>query len=841
MVAWLACAVLHSVWPKPRESQRRNFCYLPLSWWLIILMHVALRRFRRFALLSVLVGCSGARPLPTSTPHVPTTRSNYDAQEAQYKRARVALLERRVDDGIIMLDALCTAKFGRACARLGLMYDMAAGVPGDPGKAAALFKRAVPMIRTECEHGSMVDCTSLAYLYAFGKGVVKDVARAIAMTKTLCEAGDGPSCDGLASTDARVRDGSPRDVDPSVHYMEKGCTAGYAPSCVQLARRLKETDQVRAIALYRRALEVGEKECAAGDVYSCVAVGHLYYTGNGVDVSHERAAKYFDFGCAGGDAKSCVAVGLQYLIGEGVTPDKTRAAQLLEQACALKSEAGCKLLAQTQASNQGGANAYTRGLLETACKEGQASICTLLAALTAGTEGKDGARVLELLEKACAANDPSGCMLLATVLTTGAGGPKNPERAAQLYERACTEGVTKGCLNLALLYAKSGLKQNPKRAAQYVEKACAAGDPVGCVAVAYLYAEGAGGTKNVARAKELFEKGCEDNDGDACAGLAWLFATEKDFVRSSAFYAKACSGGSVFGCSSLGYAYQVGRGVPVDRDRAQELLDKACDGGDVYGCIEVAKCYTGKKDVAAALLRYERACAIGDAKGCRYAASVYFEGPFAEPTRAVSLFEKACANGDLFSCTSLGGQYIEGRGVKVDRDRGLTLLGEACAKGDGRGCMALAWVELAEPGAQAKGSNHLRKAVSILEKGCSANEVDDCRNLAFLLLEAKGGLPKNPLRAAKLHEKLCVTIADSCTALGLLYADGTGVPKIATKAVELYAKGCKGDDAPGCINAGVAYANGSGVAKDTAKANEFYKAACELGNAVGCAFLQRAP
>ena len=73
-----------------------------------------------------------------------------------------------------------------------------------------------------------------------------------------------------------------------------------------------------------------------------------------------------------------------------------------------------------------------------------------------------------------------------------------------------------------------------------------------------------------------------------------------------------------------------------------------------------------------------------------------------------------------------------------------------------------------------------------------------------------------------------------CTNLGVMYANGNGVEKDFSKAVELYKKACDGGNMHGCRNLVVMHTNGNGVEKDFSKAAELFKKACDGGEMNGC-------
>ena len=66
--------------------------------------------------------------------------------------------------------------------------------------------------------------------------------------------------------------------------------------------------------------------------------------------------------------------------------------------------------------------------------------------------------------------------------------------------------------------------------------------------------------------------------------------------------------------------------------------------------------------------------------------------------------------------------------------------------------------------------------------------------------------------------------------LGLMYADGDGVPKDAVEAVKWYRKAAEQGNAKAQTNLGLMYANGDGVPKDQTEAVKWYRKAAEQGN-----------
>lgn len=123
-----------------------------------------------------------------------------------------------------------------------------------------------------------------------------------------------------------------------------------------------------------------------------------------------------------------------------------------------------------------------------------------------------------------------------------------------------------------------------------------------------------------------------------------------------------------------------------------------------------------------------------------------------------------------------------------------------------------------------------------LAEECDSNILESCaslgENLAFGLnsYQAAPGMAVVPLRRA------CEGgIAQSCTALGVLFADGRGIGADEDEAKRLFLLGCEGDDAKGCYHYGAMFHSPSGRAgSDNALAFRYYQKGCALGSSISC-------
>ncbi len=86
-------------------------------------------------------------------------------------------------------------------------------------------------------------------------------------------------------------------------------------------------------------------------------------------------------------------------------------------------------------------------------------------------------------------------------------------------------------------------------------------------------------------------------------------------------YTKACDGGDMHACISLGLLYGSGDGVKQDTRKAKELFVEACKVRYSEGCFYLGVLYKQgsdgvKQNKKRALMAFNRACTIGNQRGC---------------------------------------------------------------------------------------------------------------------------------------------------------------------------------------------------------------------------------
>ena len=258
--------------------------------------------------------------------------------------------------------------------------------------------------------------------------------------------------------------------------------------------------------------------------------------------------------CAPANAQACVDAG-DCLLAKADPGKQTRnteiARDLFTQACELDFGRGCSALGtllgagfRMPIDRRGSQGAYARAgtLLVAECRRGDALSCTELARLL---DEKQLASVPEtadvwfergmtLLVKQCERGEPHACVLASSALTNAPASRKNSRLLRSVLEHGCAQGDGWSCCQLA---------------------------------------QTTGGDRE---RLQLMERACASKGFSCCADAARIYAAAGALERAAALYEMACAGGLCQSCLDLADAYEHGRGVRVDLQRAAELRAVRC-------------------------------------------------------------------------------------------------------------------------------------------------------------------------------------------------------------------------------------------------------------------------
>lgn len=159
-----------------------------------------------------------------------------------------------------------------------------------------------------------------------------------------------------------------------------------------------------------------EQSCELKNSYSCVYLGILYETGNGVQTNLDLAINYYEKACNLNDGIGCYGAG-RHFYNKPDLKEKLKALHLFEKTCDLNIGEGC-----VEAANQ-----YHSG--------------TIVA--------NDSKYAKSYYEKACDLKVGYGCLSLGIMYEVGKRVPKNLALAKEYYEKGCKLGDNTSCYSIS--------------------------------------------------------------------------------------------------------------------------------------------------------------------------------------------------------------------------------------------------------------------------------------------------------------------------------------------------------------------------------------------------------
>jgi TPR repeat protein len=175
-----------------------------------------------------------------------------------------------------------------------------------------------------------------------------------------------------------------------------------------------------------------------------------------------------------------------------------------------------------------------------------------------------------------------------------------------------------------------------------------------CNQVALIYSEGKFVPADPAKAAHYFEKACEFGNPEGCANLAIeyfrtnLAGVQVDIGRALATLEQSgavTNNGRI--CNLVGFAYDTGRGRPLDKVKARQFYQEGAALGELAAWKNLARMQLagegGPPDHAAAALWLQKAADAQDGPSCLYLARMYHtgDGVRQDEQRAVALLKKA--------------------------------------------------------------------------------------------------------------------------------------------------------------------------------------------------------
>lgn len=243
---------------------------------------------------------------------------------------------------------------------------------------------------------------------------------------------------------------------------------------------------------------------------------------------------------------------------------------------------------------------------------------------------------LEKLTRQCNAKNADACREVARIYSWGEKVKEDRDKAIVFFQKACNLGHAEGCYRLGRFAdtKRSNSKTSRegeiygKQALNAYKKSCELGDANGCAYLGTKYLNGSFVELDRNKGLALLEKACNDGSAQACWELAYRYDgsneyenyVEKNDKKAFAYYAKGCENKWGMCCSIVGKKLLNRPIFMPGHFKAYDYFAKACDLNDRDACFLLANKHRSIMINQRAKEFSEKACALGHAKACTFAA-----------------------------------------------------------------------------------------------------------------------------------------------------------------------------------------------------------------------------
>jgi len=260
--------------------------------------------------------------------------------------------------------------------------------------------------------------------------------------------------------------------------------------------------------------------------------------------------------------------------------------------------------------------------------------------------------------------------LFLTMLATGFVEAPHAGSTIGFWEKAAEENRPHAAENLRILLNEFERRDidNPAEIVGNIGTKVSREQALGilCNQVASIYAEGKFVPADPAKAAHYFEKACEFGNTEGCANLAIEYfhtnmtGAQVDIDRALSTLEQVgpvSNNGRI--CYIVGFAYDTGRGRPLDKTKARQFYEKSAVLGELAAWKNLARMQLagegGPPDHAAAALWLQKAADAQDGPSCLYLSRLYHKGDGVrqDEQKAVALLQKACDLGVEPACLLL--------------------------------------------------------------------------------------------------------------------------------------------------------------------------------------------
>lgn len=454
-------------------------------------------------------------------------------------------------------------------------------------------------------------------------------------------------------------------------------------------------------------------------------------------------------------------------------------------------------------------------------------------------------------ELLCFLNQGDKCYAAGLDYQEGTDSIKKDENKALKYlEKGCELDNAESCINLGLYYFdEENEKRNLEKSFKYSKKACHLDNVDGCFHIGFMYFTGTGTTLDLNKGNEYIDKCCKLSSS-YCTAMAKHFLelkkSQKDFESTKfkkednaieySLLEKACKYQDGEGCFEIGMNFD-----SENSEKSSEWFFKGCEFDSATSCTLISSACFIYKNYKDAVKYADKACLLGDGKGCLIVGEIYFKGLSVSKNlkKSDEYLEKACSLNASF-CTERALSSLKkiissedndsNENIKLKHPYEFILLEKACKFSEGAACAILGSVS----------SNDKEKQLSYYQKSCEFNYALGCEREAVL---GDNGLrlDKNYKKSIDLYTKACnldkKAAINSCVKLAKAYFSGVFVTRDADKAYDLFDDACTNGSGESCSYLANYFYNSIVAKDDNQKYYDTIKKSCDYEYGPGCIYL----
>ncbi|MGA9527640.1 MAG: AMIN domain-containing protein [Terriglobales bacterium] len=190
---------------------------------------------------------------------------------------------------------------------------------------------ALNWYRKAAEHGSLDAATSIALMYANGKGVKRDIGQAVTWFRRAADGGDASAQYNLALMYERG-EGVPQDYRAAARWLRFAADQNLVPAILDLAEISLQPPDPKMSADIGKAVAYYQKAADLGSPVAQSSLGTILTRGLTGKVDYDQAVMWYRKAAEQGDPDGELGLGVSYALGHGVAVDFDEARRLLTAA-----------------------------------------------------------------------------------------------------------------------------------------------------------------------------------------------------------------------------------------------------------------------------------------------------------------------------------------------------------------------------------------------------------------------------------------------------------------------------------------------------------------------------